>query len=63
MSNAATYVAGPRFGGVLFLRPSVGLDACAAAEEHAARLNAVLQAQISEVRREVARMGLRAEDE
>lgn len=29
----------------------------------AARLNAVLQAQISEVRREVARMGLRAEDE
>ena len=28
-----------------------------------ARLNAVLQAQISEVRREVARMGLRAEDE
>lgn len=29
----------------------------------AARLNAVLQAQISEVRREVARMGVRAEDE
>ena len=29
----------------------------------AARLNAVLQAQISDVRREVARMGLRAEDE
>ena len=29
----------------------------------AARLNAVLSAQISEVRREVARMGLRAEDE
>lgn len=29
----------------------------------AARLNAVLQAQISEVRREVARMGLRAENE
>ena len=29
----------------------------------AARLNAVLQSQISEVRREVARMGLRAEDE
>ena len=29
----------------------------------AARLNAVLQAQISEVRREVARMGLKAEDE
>ena len=29
----------------------------------AARLNAVLQAQISEVRREVARTGLRAEDE
>ena len=29
----------------------------------AARLNAVLQAQISEVRREIARMGLRAEDE
>lgn len=29
----------------------------------AARLNAVLQAQISEVRREVARMGLRREDE
>ena len=29
----------------------------------AARLNAALQAQISEVRREVARMGLRAEDE
>ncbi len=29
----------------------------------AARLNAVLQAQISEVRREVARMVLRAEDE
>ena len=29
----------------------------------AARLNAVLQAQISEVRREVARMGLQAEDE
>ena len=28
-----------------------------------ARLNAVLQAQISEVRREVARMGLQAEDE
>ena len=28
-----------------------------------ARLNAALQAQISEVRREVARMGLRAEDE
>ena len=28
----------------------------------AARLNAVLQAQISEVRREVARMGLRTED-
>ena len=29
----------------------------------AARLNAVLSAQISEVRREVARMGLRAEDD
>ena len=29
----------------------------------AARLNAVLSAQISEVRREVARMGLRVEDE
>ena len=29
----------------------------------AARLNAVLQAQISEVRREVARMGLKVEDE
>ena len=29
----------------------------------AARLNAVLQAQISEVRREVARMGLKPEDE
>lgn len=29
----------------------------------AARLNAVLSAQISEVRREVARMGVRAEDE
>ena len=29
----------------------------------AARLNAVLSAQISDVRREVARMGLRAEDE
>ena len=29
----------------------------------AARLNAALQAQISDVRREVARMGLRAEDE
>lgn len=29
----------------------------------AARLNAVLSAQISEVRREVARMGLKAEDE
>ena len=29
----------------------------------AARLNAVLQAQISDVRREVARMVLRAEDE
>ena len=29
----------------------------------AARLNAVLQAQISDVRREVARMGVRAEDE
>ena len=29
----------------------------------AARLNAVLSAQISEVRREVARMGLRTEDE
>ena len=28
-----------------------------------ARLNAALQAQISDVRREVARMGLRAEDE
>ena len=29
----------------------------------AARLNAVLSAQISEVRREVARMGLKVEDE
>jgi len=28
-----------------------------------ARLNAVLQAQISEVRRDVARMGLQSEDE